>query len=39
MLGGEDIDITITRDPNYGVRLSIGKKNDEKKGDGRIDKI
>ena len=39
MLGGEDIDITITSDPNYGVRLSIGKKNDEKKGDGRIDKI
>ena len=39
MLGGEDIDITITRDPNYGVRLSIGKKSDEKKGEGRLDKI
>jgi DNA-binding response OmpR family regulator len=39
MLGGEDIDITITRDPNYGVRLSIGKKSDEKKGDGRLDKV
>ncbi len=39
MLGGEDIDITITRDPNYGVRLSIGKKSDEKKGDSRLDKV
>lgn len=43
MLGGEDLDITITRDPNDGVRLSAGKKGeqarkkDEKKGE--IDRI
>ncbi|MCL5008634.1 MAG: response regulator [Candidatus Marsarchaeota archaeon] len=29
MLGSEDLNITITRDPN-GVRLSVGKGNDEK---------
>ncbi len=28
MLGSEDLDITITRDPNDGVRLSAGKKGD-----------
>ena len=28
MLGSEDLDITITRDPDDGVRLSAGKKGD-----------
>ena len=33
MLGSDDLDITITRDPTSGVRLSIGKSNaDERKG-------
>ncbi len=37
MLGGEDLDITITRDPDNGVRLSAGKrgraeKKEEKRG-------
>ena len=36
MLGSEDLDITITRDPNSGVRLSAGKKgNQDKKKDDR----
>ncbi len=30
MLGSNALDITITRDPNNGVRLSVGKGGDEK---------
>jgi DNA-binding response OmpR family regulator len=35
MLGGDDLDITITRDPNNDVRLSVGKggSGKEKKDD------
>jgi len=50
MLGSDNLDITITRDPNGGVKLSIGKspdlerkdeKNDKdrEKGDDKIDSI
>ncbi len=31
MLGSEHLDITITRDPGNGVRLSVGKGGDNKK--------
>ncbi len=48
MLGSDNLDITITRDPNGGVKLSVGKSpqdegkkedRDEKYKDGKIDSI
>ena len=33
MLGGGNLDITITRDPGSGVRLSVEKKGEVKRDD------
>ncbi len=42
MLGGGNLDITITRDPGSGVRLSVEKKGDAKRDDkktGDVDRV
>jgi DNA-binding response OmpR family regulator len=39
MLGGDNLDITITRDPEGGLRLSAGKSGNPKKKDERKDPL